>query len=237
MPGYTNPQNLNRYSYVGNSPLNYTDPTGHQRLRDGPTQDGFSQSVYDSYVPLPDPEDEDEESTQPSIIITLGLSLGSTQNVPNYYGDYEFNTNVPYFPGGNTQPNPCIGSGPARALCVLNLLTSIIPLARGPVNPSNNFFLTFTLTYDGNGIGMSDIQWANRYGGTARFSQLRVNNRSIPVPAGGNYLVNDGSYYPIEGSGAYTPNGEQLTVRAAIFTTVNTPLGLGEKPYIINYPP
>ena len=30
MPGYTNPQNLNRYSYVTNNPLRYTDPTGHK---------------------------------------------------------------------------------------------------------------------------------------------------------------------------------------------------------------
>jgi RHS repeat-associated protein len=29
VPGAGNPQNLNRYSYVGNSPLNFTDPTGH----------------------------------------------------------------------------------------------------------------------------------------------------------------------------------------------------------------
>ena len=30
VPGYANPQNLNRYSYVNNSPLMYTDPTGHE---------------------------------------------------------------------------------------------------------------------------------------------------------------------------------------------------------------
>ena len=29
VPGYANPQNLNRYSYVTNNPLRYTDPTGH----------------------------------------------------------------------------------------------------------------------------------------------------------------------------------------------------------------
>jgi RHS repeat-associated protein len=29
VPGYTNPQSLNRYSYVTNNPLRYTDPTGH----------------------------------------------------------------------------------------------------------------------------------------------------------------------------------------------------------------
>lgn len=34
MPGYTNPQNLNRYSYVTNNPLRYTDPTGHIQCED-----------------------------------------------------------------------------------------------------------------------------------------------------------------------------------------------------------
>jgi RHS repeat-associated protein len=34
VPGYSNPQNLNRYSYVTNNPLRYTDPTGH-RPEDG----------------------------------------------------------------------------------------------------------------------------------------------------------------------------------------------------------
>ena len=30
IPSHTNPQNLNRYSYVTNNPLRYTDPTGHK---------------------------------------------------------------------------------------------------------------------------------------------------------------------------------------------------------------
>jgi hypothetical protein len=29
VPGYANPQSLNRYSYVNNNPLKYTDPSGH----------------------------------------------------------------------------------------------------------------------------------------------------------------------------------------------------------------
>src|SRR6266498_5210699 len=29
VPGFANPQNLNRYSYVTNNPLRYTDPTGY----------------------------------------------------------------------------------------------------------------------------------------------------------------------------------------------------------------
>src|SRR5258706_6641606 len=36
IPSYTNPQDLNRFSYVTNNPLPYTDPTGHmQKCDDG----------------------------------------------------------------------------------------------------------------------------------------------------------------------------------------------------------
>jgi len=35
VPSYTNPQTLNRFSYVTNNPLRYTDPTGHMQVNDG----------------------------------------------------------------------------------------------------------------------------------------------------------------------------------------------------------
>jgi hypothetical protein len=53
VPNPTNPQSLNRYSYVTNNPLRYTDPTGHMRVQDGSQEDRFSQSVADKYVPKP----------------------------------------------------------------------------------------------------------------------------------------------------------------------------------------
>jgi hypothetical protein len=34
VPSFANPQNLNRYSYVLNNPLRYTDPTGHKACGD-----------------------------------------------------------------------------------------------------------------------------------------------------------------------------------------------------------
>ena len=56
-----NPQNLNRYSYVNNSPLMYTDPSGHRETRctegtvckpEGPTG---------GHDPDPDKEEEDDD--------------------------------------------------------------------------------------------------------------------------------------------------------------------------------
>ena len=57
MPGYANPQNLNRYSYVTNNPLRYTDPTGHMLdYADGGGGSGYT---------LPDPPDNDYCDTHP----------------------------------------------------------------------------------------------------------------------------------------------------------------------------
>ncbi len=44
VPGYSNPQNLNRYSYVTNNPLRYTDPTGHMlcAVCEGEGGDGYT---------------------------------------------------------------------------------------------------------------------------------------------------------------------------------------------------
>ena len=53
MPGYANPQNLNRYSYVTNNPLRYTDPSGHMRVQDGPQHDRFKPWVAEAYRPRP----------------------------------------------------------------------------------------------------------------------------------------------------------------------------------------
>ncbi|MCZ7672026.1 MAG: hypothetical protein M5U34_35320 [Chloroflexi bacterium] len=59
VPNPTNPQSLNRYSYVRNSPLNMIDPTGHRECEsDGncgppgstykiyPTKTNYSSTIY-----------------------------------------------------------------------------------------------------------------------------------------------------------------------------------------------
>jgi RHS repeat-associated protein len=42
IPNESNPQSLNRYSYVNNGPLNHTDPTGHITTGDGCRDEGCS---------------------------------------------------------------------------------------------------------------------------------------------------------------------------------------------------
>ncbi len=55
MSGMANPQNLNRFSYVANNPLRYTDPTGHM-MWEG--DDG-------GYTPAPSPAPDDYCATHP----------------------------------------------------------------------------------------------------------------------------------------------------------------------------
>ena len=91
MPNPANPQDLNRYSYVNNSPLNYTDPTGHMRVADGPTQDRFRLSVYNAYQPKPSPcTNCHDEEIIPAPAPTL-LTSPNTHDVfqPIDPGDYQ----------------------------------------------------------------------------------------------------------------------------------------------------
>jgi RHS repeat-associated protein len=47
--GYTNPQNLNRFSYVTNNPLRYTDPTGHMLDEGCSTGCGYTSLPTNNY--------------------------------------------------------------------------------------------------------------------------------------------------------------------------------------------
>ena len=48
VPNYANPQNLNRFSYVRNNPLRYTDPTGHMDQDDNSGGGGSTCNIFTS---------------------------------------------------------------------------------------------------------------------------------------------------------------------------------------------
>jgi RHS repeat-associated protein len=63
VPGYANPQNLNRYTYVINNPLRYTDPTGHM-FDDGCSMGCGGSTTY-VYDPPTNPNNDDDEDNEP----------------------------------------------------------------------------------------------------------------------------------------------------------------------------
>jgi hypothetical protein len=238
VPSYTNPQNLNRYSYVINNSLRYTDPTGHMQYEDSYIEHDGKCDLGDTscnWVGKSRNKDKDKDEKKPlqlSTTINIGLQLGSPQDVQDYYGDYENNTNVPYFPGGNMQPNVCAGGSAAYGACLLNLFVSLVRPAAGPANPNNNFSLSFNLTYtEGQGSTISNIQWTNSYGGDAVFSFLNING-TVRHPGNGSYMPHDGQYQAIDG--VYSSNNG-IRVSGMVNTVINTPNGRGAWPYPLSY--
>jgi hypothetical protein len=74
VPGYANPQNLNRYGYVRNNPLRYIDPTGHMLDEHDGGGGGYN---------LPSLNNDDYCSTHP---LACGSNNNSNDDIEGYTG-------------------------------------------------------------------------------------------------------------------------------------------------------
>jgi RHS repeat-associated protein/uncharacterized repeat protein (TIGR01451 family) len=80
VPGYANPQNLNRFSYVDNNPLRYTDPTGHRACGDGEEFDcnGNRQDPNQNPHPpkLPKPSKDKDKANDKAVTVLQNIATG-----------------------------------------------------------------------------------------------------------------------------------------------------------------
>jgi RHS repeat-associated protein len=93
VPGYANPQNLNRYSYVLNNPLRYNDPTGHKACG-GPNKPCLGKST----------QKNGNDSGNSTIITSTNPSIGEPQNLGEYLSGVWMGGGGPnsYYVGGVT---------------------------------------------------------------------------------------------------------------------------------------
>jgi hypothetical protein len=87
VPDQTNSQDLNRYSYVNNDPLRYTDPTGHLLCGDGEEHDcnghkqDPNQNPHPPKPPKPKKDEDDEDILDPKTNDDTGEELTTAQLV------------------------------------------------------------------------------------------------------------------------------------------------------------
>jgi RHS repeat-associated protein len=107
--GYANPQNLNRFSYVNNNPLRYTDPTGHMMIEESGGSKGCSNPTYcqNGKPKLPQPKKSGNTNTSHNRTKDDVYVPVTTGNQPNIYvpvsGNHGPYINVPV--SGNQGPN------------------------------------------------------------------------------------------------------------------------------------
>ena len=78
----SNPQSLNRYAYVNNNPMNYSDPTGHVRF--SASSNGFAEAMGDDGGGYMYPENPDNDTERICGIIQ--------RYGPHYYGSSDSGT-------------------------------------------------------------------------------------------------------------------------------------------------
>ena len=83
VPGMFNPQNLNGYSYVNNSPLNYIDPTGHALQGDWVGGCGICTPSSNSNTDgsTQNNKNDDEQNTSLFEVLINQLNHGFIQNL------------------------------------------------------------------------------------------------------------------------------------------------------------
>jgi hypothetical protein len=79
IPNQTNPASWNRYSYVNNNPLRYTDPTGHRACGDGEGVDcngkkqDPSKNPHPPKHPKPNKDKDKDKKTRDPDYVTLNI--------------------------------------------------------------------------------------------------------------------------------------------------------------------
>ncbi len=102
MPGATNPQAFNRYSYANNNPLRFTDPTGHC-IEEGDAPPGSSLYRYRNICPI-------RRSSLPKQVLPTGTPMPLATPTPAVIQTY-----TPTATATPSTPTPTYQRGPSTA--------------------------------------------------------------------------------------------------------------------------
>ncbi|MEO7841035.1 MAG: RHS repeat-associated core domain-containing protein [Anaerolineales bacterium] len=215
VPGYANPQNLNRFSYVTNNPLRYTDPTGHMQASDSYTESdgvcdpGDTSCNWVGQSPKPKPKPKEEENREEIEEIREGSIHGSVRVIPgSEIRDSKLATKAEesYTGWGGSGEVPF---NPFGASDVLGVASDF-----APPNP-NSYPITISLNWHSNESGM-------------HIEDFQVNNYSptAVVILGAMFTDNPRGVNPIIMNGSSDFAGTNGDVSMSVQATVNLPISI-----------
>jgi RHS repeat-associated protein len=216
VPGYTNPQSLNRFSYVLNNPLRYTDPTGHAQYEDSyitrgqKCEPGDTSCNWLGKAPKPKNKPKGEQNREENREeIREGSIHGSVWIIPgSEIRDAKLATKAEESYTGWT------GSGemPFSPFGATDVISAASDFA--PPNP-NSYPITISLNWHSNESGM-------------HIEDFQVNNYSptAVVILGAMFTDNPRGVNPVIMNGSSDFAGTNGDVSMSVEATVNLPISI-----------
>ena len=222
-------QGLDRYAYVNNSPVRFTDPSGHRACGDGEEIDcdgklkqakhtlkGCGEFTSTDCAGNPWPKPDQPKSW--SFDLSYGFHIGGTAvNVPDQSSDDFLN---------GAESTACLSADPRiGALCFISLLGRFAFV--GPQVTDPNFFITLTVTYDTSGnITITNLTIINLTGSAIYILGMKFEDGKKSVEGYGSITIPNGlnvfnSNVHLPDPPAFSGNGP-LTITLEYELTVNT---------------
>ena len=204
IPNAYNPQELNRYSYVNNNPLRYTDPSGHFAIAAAPVGywiAGVAATTLSTYLSTPQGQAVTKSTLNMAVTLTNTITNAITSSVLNIGKSLDSNIGKSSVSAPTTKGQP---SPQFKAPNPFERIAPLIPIAdKSSKNPTARATVNEALDIGQSWLGTGYREIANGVFRSAdKLRQLRMTDRDLKP-------VNDLPHFNLETIGEDGRNAVQ----------------------------